>query len=150
VAATFGRDFRHEQAKPTKPPRPRCRPKRVPDPLTSSRSTNEVTVRWQRCRGLPTQGSSDRWAVSERFWPTGICSRRPSRRRNRLKQVAFHPAFIASLSVGDDALMSTAARLDDLKRDLARLERKRTGSPRQGRTAKGGRGREAEHPGQIL
>jgi hypothetical protein len=33
VAATFGRDFRHEQAKPTKPPRPRCRPKRVPDPF---------------------------------------------------------------------------------------------------------------------
>jgi membrane protein len=46
--------------------------------------------------------------------------------------------------------MSTTARLDDLKRDLARLERKRTGSPRQGRTVdEGGRGREAEHPGQI-
>jgi membrane protein len=46
--------------------------------------------------------------------------------------------------------MSTTARLNDLKRDLARLERKRTGSPRQGRTVdEGGRGREAEHPGQI-
>jgi membrane protein len=49
-----------------------------------------------------------------------------------------------------DALMSTTARRYDLKRDLARLERKRTGSPRQGRTVdEGGRGREAEHPGQI-
>ena len=46
--------------------------------------------------------------------------------------------------------MSTTARLNDLKRDLARLERKRTGSPRQGRTVdEGGRGREAAHPGQI-
>ena len=46
--------------------------------------------------------------------------------------------------------MSTTARLNDLKRDLARLERKRTGSPRQGRTVdEGGRGREEEHPGQI-
>ena len=45
--------------------------------------------------------------------------------------------------------MSTAARLENLKHDLARLARKRTGSPRQGRTAEGGRGREAERPGQI-
>jgi len=46
--------------------------------------------------------------------------------------------------------MSTTARLENLKHDLARLERKRTGSPRQGRTVdEGGRGREAEHPGQI-
>src|SRR6476620_11142832 len=41
--------------------------------------------------------------------------------------------------------MSTTARLDDLKRDLARLERKRTGQ----RGAELGRGREAAHPGQI-
>src|SRR5690242_3793275 len=45
--------------------------------------------------------------------------------------------------------MGTTARLEDLKRDLARLERKRTGSPRGTHTADGGRGREAEHPGQI-
>ena len=49
-----------------------------------------------------------------------------------------------------DPLMSTTARRYDLKRDLARLKRKRTGSPRQGRTVdEGGRGRDAEHPGQI-
>jgi hypothetical protein len=52
--------------------------------------------------------------------------------------------------MGGDALMGTTARLDDLKRDPARLQRKRTGSPRQGRTVdEGGRGREAEHPGKI-
>src|ERR1041384_3226933 len=46
--------------------------------------------------------------------------------------------------------MSTTARLENLKHDLSRLERKRTGSPRQGPTVdEGGRGREAEHPGQI-
>ena len=45
--------------------------------------------------------------------------------------------------------MSTTARLDDLKRDLARLERKRTGPPREGHAIEEGRGREAEHPGQI-
>jgi membrane protein len=45
--------------------------------------------------------------------------------------------------------MSTTARLEDLKRDLARLEGKPTGSPREAHTADGGRGREAEHPGQI-
>jgi hypothetical protein len=42
--------------------------------------------------------------------------------------------------------MGTTARLEDLKRDLARLEQKRTGSPRGTHTADGGRGREAEHP----
>ena len=56
--------------------------------------------------------------------------------------------YIPSFSLGD-ALMSTTARLDDLKRDLARLERKRTGPPREGHAIEEGRGREAEHPGQI-
>jgi membrane protein len=45
--------------------------------------------------------------------------------------------------------MSTAARLKDLKRDLARLERKWKGSPPVRRGADRGRGREAEHPGEI-
>jgi membrane protein len=66
-----------------------------------------------------------------------------------LRQFVFHSRIHFKFLNGGDALMRTTARLDDLKRDLARLERKRTGSPRQGRTAEGGRGREAEHPGQI-
>src|SRR5689334_11614378 len=67
-----------------------------------------------------------------------------------MRQAAFHSPLISGLPIGGVTPMSTTARLEDLKRDLARLERKRTGSPRQGRTvAEGGRGREAEHPGQI-
>jgi len=45
--------------------------------------------------------------------------------------------------------MNTTARLDDLKRDLARLERKRTGPSGKGHAIEEGRGREAAHPGQI-
>ena len=45
--------------------------------------------------------------------------------------------------------MSTTARLEDLKRDLARLERKWTGPRRDSLAAEGDRGREARHPGQI-
>src|SRR5689334_5627834 len=67
-----------------------------------------------------------------------------------MRQAAFHSPLISGLPIGGVTPMSTTARLEDLKRDLARLERKRTGSPRQGRTvAEEGRGREAAHPGQI-
>ena len=91
----------------------------------------------------------DHPSCRNRVRPTGNCSSR-TLCRGQPQGANDHllPPFIRSFSLGD-ALMSTTARLDDLKRDLARLERKRTGSPRQGRTAEGGRGREAEHPGQI-
>jgi hypothetical protein len=42
--------------------------------------------------------------------------------------------------------MSTTARLEDLKRDLARLERKWTGPRHDSLGAEGDRGREAGHP----
>jgi len=45
--------------------------------------------------------------------------------------------------------MSTTARLEHLKRDLARLERKWTGPHHDNRGFEHSRGRGAEHPGQI-
>jgi membrane protein len=45
--------------------------------------------------------------------------------------------------------MSTTARLEHLKRNLARLERKWAGPHRDDRPPAHDRGREAEHPGQI-
>ena len=45
--------------------------------------------------------------------------------------------------------MSTTARLEDLKRDLARLERKWTGGRRDSLGVEGDRGREARHPAEI-
>jgi membrane protein len=45
--------------------------------------------------------------------------------------------------------MSTTARLEELKRDLARLEQKSTGPSWDGGSALRGRGREAGHPGEI-
>src|SRR6201994_4893635 len=45
--------------------------------------------------------------------------------------------------------MSTTARLDDLKRDLARLERKSAGPSQDSGGTERDRGREAKHPGEI-
>jgi len=45
--------------------------------------------------------------------------------------------------------MSTTARLEDLKRDLARLELRRAGPRRDSRAAEDDRGREAGHPAEI-
>jgi hypothetical protein len=69
---------------------------------------------------------------------------------NYLRQVAFHsPHSFQVFFFWGSALMNTTARLDDLKRDLARLERKRTGPSGKGHAIEEGRGREAAHPGQI-
>src|ERR1051325_9661238 len=84
-----------------------------------------------------------------RLRPTPICSRQHQVGATSRRDSPFTSAFVSNLLTAGDALMSQTARLEDLKRDLARLEGKGTGSPRKGHAADRGRGREAEHPGQI-